>query len=205
MHPVRTFLRHICLLWAILASLSGIAQAQPRGYVAGPWPDSVESPGLDETQDGFSFSVFRHVVRGKILAGFEALNQRDAGPVLSLMADDVQYTFEGQHALGGTRTSKQGVAKWFERLFRLLPGTFTIRSVEVTGWPWRATAYIVFEDRVNPLFGSPYVNHGVQVVEMEWGTAVAVHTYVDTDKVVRVLRTLAEHGVAEASAPPITE
>lgn len=176
-----------------------------RGAIAGPWPAAVASTPVDTTGDGLSVDIFRNVVRGKVIAAFEALNRRDAKPVLALMADDVRYSFEGDHALGGTRVTKAGVEQWFERLFRLLPSQFTLRSVEVAGWPWRATAYIVFEDRVSPRVGDAYVNRGVQIVEMEWGKAVAIRTFVDTDKVVRALRVLADNGVAEALAAPITD
>jgi ketosteroid isomerase-like protein len=160
---------------------------------------------VDSTDDGFSLGPFRAVVRGKVLSSFERLSEGDASRALGLMAPDVTYTFEGSHALGGTRTSRAAVERWFARLLRLLPGKFTIRSVEVVGWPWRATVYTVFEDVVHPAFGEPYRNHGVQVTDLEWGTAVRIHTYVDTAKVERALRTLAEHGVAEAEAPPIVD
>lgn len=160
---------------------------------------------VDATDDRFSIDVFRAVVRGKVLHSFERLSEGDPSAALALMSPAVEYTFEGEHALGGTRVSRDGVEKWFGRLLRLLPGRFTIRSVEVAGWPWRSTVYTVFEDVVRPRFGEPYRNHGVQVVDLEWGQAVRIHTYVDTAKVGRALRVLAEHGVDEATAPPILE
>ncbi len=181
------------------------ACAGAPGAITGPWPPATVTTPVDATDDGLSTDVFRNVVRGKVIHAFEALNRQDAGPVLALMADDVRYTFAGDHALGGTRVSKQGVSTWFDRLFSLLPSQFTIRSVEVVGWPWRSTAYVVFEDSVSPKVGQSYRNQGVQVVEMVWGKAVSIHTFVDTDQVVRALRILAEHGVEEARAAPITD
>lgn len=160
---------------------------------------------VDETHDGFSLDVYRNIVRGKVIDSFAHLSQGDASRALGLMATDVEYTFEGSHALGGTRVSRAGVEKWFARLLRLLPGKFTLRSVEVVGAPWRSTVYTVFEDVVTPQYGEPYRNHGVQIVELRWGTAVRIHTYVDTAKVAHALRLLAEQGVSEASAPPIVE
>jgi ketosteroid isomerase-like protein len=160
---------------------------------------------VDGTHDGFSLNVYRNVVRGKVLRSFAALSERDPSLALALMSPDVEYTFEGSHALGGTRTSRAGVEKWFARLLRLLPGTFTITSVEVVGWPWRSTVYTVFEDTVAPAYGETYRNHGIQVIDLEWGKAVRIHTYVDTATVERALRILAEHGFTEASAPPILE
>lgn len=159
----------------------------------------------DHTDDGFSLNPFRAIVRGKVLHSFERLSEGDPSAALALMDEKVEYTFEGEHALGGTRVSKAGVARWMERLLRLLPGKFEIQSVEVVGWPWRATVYVVFEDWVTPTIGEPYRNHGVQVVDLEWGVAVRIHTYVNTAKVERALEVLAEHGIPEATAPPITD
>ena len=191
------------LLGALLVPWS-ISQAASRGAVAGPW-ESTEVKRTDATDDGFSVDVYRNIVRSRVLNAFDALNRQDAQPALQLMSDDVRYTFEGQHALGGTRQSRAGVERWFKRLFSLLPSRFTLRSVEVAGWPWRSTAYVVFEDAVTPVVGEPYRNQGVQVIELEWGKAVAIHTYVDTAKIEHALKRLADAGVGEATASPITD
>ena len=183
-----------------------VSKAAPTGAVAGPWiTGSGGEHRVDATQDPASLNIFRNIVRSRVLESFEALSRRDPSVALSLMAEDVRYTFEGEHALGGTRVSRAGVQRWFTRLLALVPGRFTIRSVEVSGWPWRATAYVVFEDFVEPAFGAPYRNQGIQVVELVWGKAVAIHTYVDTAKVIAALKVLAEHGVADAQASPITD
>jgi hypothetical protein len=58
---------------------------------------------------------------------------------------------------------------------------------------------------VTPAFGAPYVNQGVQVVELVWGRAKRIHTYVNTAKMRHALDVLAEHGVLEARADPIAE
>jgi ketosteroid isomerase-like protein len=186
--------------------LVALAASGCAHHVAGPGATSVEPPTpLDATHDGVSLDPFRLVVRHRILRTFERLSAGDPAYALDQMADDVEYTFEGDHALGGTRVSRAGVARWFDRLLRLLPGQFTIRSVQVVGWPWRALVYTVFEDVVRPAVGAPYRNHGVQIVELHWGTAVRIHTYVDTAKIERALRELAAAGISEAAAPPILE
>lgn len=166
---------------------------------------TITIASVDATQDGFSLNPYRFIVRQKVLRSFAHLSIGDASQALALMARDVTYTFEGDHALGGTRVSRAGVEKWFARLLKLLPGRFQIRKVDVIGMPWRTRVYTVFEDTVTPAFGAPYTNQGVQVVELEWGVAKRIHTYVNTDKVRRALDVLAEHGVDEAHAAPITE
>jgi ketosteroid isomerase-like protein len=165
----------------------------------------ARSERVDSTHAGFSLNVFKSIVRGKVLRSFEQLSRGDPSVALALMSPEVEYTFEGAHALGGTRTTRLGVEKWFGRLLRLLPGRFTIRRVEVAGWPWRATVYTTFEDAVSPAYGPPYRNRGVQIAELAWGKAVRIHTFVDTARIEGALRALAAHGVAEAAAPPILE
>jgi ketosteroid isomerase-like protein len=184
----------------------GLALAGCASMIAGPGQATVApATPVDATHDGASLDPFRYVVRRKVLRSFERLSAGDPSAALRLMADDVTYTFAGDHALGGTRTSRAAVERWFHRLLRLLPGRFTIRSVQVVGWPARAVVYTVFEDVVHPAFGEPYRNQGVQVVELRWGKAVHIHTYVDTALVTRALAVLAAHGVTEAAAPPILE
>ncbi len=165
---------------------------------------SVSGP-VNQTHDLRSLDPFRAIVQGKVLHSFERLSEGDPSAALALMHRDVTYTFEGRHALGGTRVSRQGVERWFGRLLRLLPGRFTLRSIEVVGWPWRSTVYTVFEDEVRPAAGAPYRNHGVQVVHLAWAQAVRIHTYVDTALVEAALGELARAGVAEAAAPPILD
>lgn len=189
----------------VLAALALVLSGCGGGVAARGGDGTTVTAAVDSTRDGFSLNVYRNIVRGKVIDSFARLNEGDATRALGLMSDDVHYTFEGAHALGGTRVSKQGVEKWFARLFRLIPGRFTLRSVEVVGGPWRSTVYTVFEDVVTPAWGEAYRNHGVQVVELEWGTAVRIHTYVDTAKVERALAVLAAHGVSEAAAAPIVE
>lgn len=158
---------------------------------------------VDQTSDGLTLDPFAAIVRSKVLHSFARLSEGDPSAALALMDERVHYTFEGDHALGGTRTDREAVARWFERLLRLLPGRFAIKRIAISGWAARATVTVVFEDTVRPAFGEPYTNHGVQVTELRWGKATRIQTYVNTALVERALRRLAEHGVDEASAPPI--
>ena len=64
---------------------------------------------VDATRDGFSFNPYHYIVRQKVLRSFAHLSVGDASEALALMARDVTYTFEGEHALGGTRISRAGV------------------------------------------------------------------------------------------------
>jgi ketosteroid isomerase-like protein len=193
--------------WAFLLGValvtSGCAAHQGTTNMNASNPPAA---GVDQTDDGLTLNPFHAVVRSKILNAFEGLTKHDPAPALSVMADDVHYTFDGEHALGGTRVTRAGVEKWFGRLFRLSPGRFVIRHVEVSGWPWSARAETTFEHQVTPPDGEPYWATAVQVAELDWGTAVRIRTTVlDMGKLVATLNALAVHGNQEAAAPQILE
>jgi ketosteroid isomerase-like protein len=191
-------------LLALLFTLGCSGSHNMNATLTSPTPSSTLPP-TDATADGFSANVYRNVVRSKVIRAFERLSERDAHAALDLMDEDVHYWFSGSHALGGERVTKRGVAKWFDRLFRMFRSTFVLRSVEVAGWPWRSTVVTVFEDHVEAAVGTPYVNHCVQVTKLRWGKAVEIRTYVDTARIEAMLSMLAESGVDEARAPPIVE
>lgn len=146
---------------------------------------------------------YKIVLRKKILDGFQQLNQGNYKPLIALFSDNVHYRFEGNHALGGERFTKKAVEVWFERLLRLLPSKFEIKSMLIHGQPWNTDVIIEFQDQVSPLNIDSYTNNGIQKVKIIWGKAVDVHTYVDTYKIQRALKLLAEQGIEEAIAEPI--
>lgn len=71
-------------------------------------------------------SPYKRILMRRIKRGFAAFSRGDYRPLLALYADDVHQVFEGNHALGGERNSKQLVEQWFSRFVRLLPSVFTI-------------------------------------------------------------------------------
>jgi ketosteroid isomerase-like protein len=159
----------------------------------------------DHTDGAWTLNPYHAVVRRKVLSAFSAMNRRDFEVALGLMAEDVHYCFEGEHALGGERFTRAGVRRWFDRLWRLLHSDFHVYSVAVTGFPWDTTVVVRFADHARPAVGAPYVNHGVQVSRLRWGKVVDVYTAVDAQKLATVLAAMAVAGVAEAAAPPISD
>ena len=149
-------------------------------------------------------TAYRYAVEGVVRFAFARLSAGDYRTLLMACASDVEHTFAGEHALGGTRHSKEGLERWFERLFRLFPGLdFEVKRVLVRGWPWRTEAMIEWVDRARPADGVPYVNEGCHVLRFSWGRLVGLHAYLDTQKVEEVCERLAQEGVEEAAAPPI--
>ena len=149
-------------------------------------------------------AAYRHAVEGAVRLAFGRLSKGDYRTMLTACAPDVEHTFSGEHALGGTRHGKEALGRWFGRLYRLFPGLdFEVKRVLVRGWPWRTVAMIEWVDRARPADGSPYVNEGCHVLRFSWGRLVGLHAYLDTQKVEETLDRLARRGIEEASAPPI--
>ena len=151
----------------------------------------------------FYWNPYKIILRKKIINGFAEFSKGNYKPLLDLYADDVHQTFEGNHALGGERFSKDKVEQWFQRFVRLIPSRFTIEDVIVQGGPWNTAAVVVFSDSVNIPGVEPYVNNGIMHVKIKWGKANDVHIYVDTAKIIYALNKLYESGVEEAGAKPI--
>jgi len=147
---------------------------------------------------------YRYAVAGVVRLAFGRLSAGDYHTLLMACAADVEHTFSGEHALGGTRHSKEALGRWFERLYRLFPGLdFEVKRVLVRGWPWRTVAMIEWVDRARPADGLPYLNEGTHVLRFSWGRLVGLHAYLDTQKVAAVCARLANEGIEEAAAPPI--
>jgi ketosteroid isomerase-like protein len=153
----------------------------------------------------FFLNPYKLVIKSRIINGFNALNRGDYHAVTALFAENVHYWFSGDSAVGGERGSRKACEAWFVRLLNLLPGQFSIKSMQITGMPWKTTVITQFQDVVTPQLGSPYTNDGIQVICIRWGKAVSVRTYVDTLKVSKALRYMAENGVVEAAAQPIQD
>lgn len=149
------------------------------------------------------WNPYKIILRKKILDGFAAFSNGDYKPLLALYDDHVHQKFEGDHAVGGERHSKEKVELWFQRFIRLLPSKFEILDVIVQGMPWNTVAIVEFRDTVTPKGVAEYVNNGIMNAKIRWGKAYDVHIYVNTHKVEKALAALAATGVEEAGYPPI--
>jgi ketosteroid isomerase-like protein len=160
---------------------------------------------VNKTNDGLIINPYKIIVRQKILKSFIELNKFNSTELLNSLSKNATYIFEGDNSLGGQRNSKIGIDKWFQRLFRLLPGQFEVLSIIIKGVPWDTDAIVEFKDYVKPQFGEPYTNYGVQRIKLKFGKITHIHTYVDTEKITRALNELAKNGIEEAKAKQITE
>jgi ketosteroid isomerase-like protein len=149
---------------------------------------------------------FRLGVERNLRATFRRVGQRDYETLLEQTAPSVLHVFPGEHALGGTRHTRDSLRRWFERLFVLFPELrFEIKEVAVRGWPWDATVMVQWENRGRACDGQPYANQGAHVLRLRWGRLVYLHEYLDSQRVAAVCRRLAREGVSEAAAKPVTD
>jgi ketosteroid isomerase-like protein len=148
--------------------------------------------------------MYRAIVARRIRTAWDHLGRGDYGYVLDQLAPRFTHSFAGDHALGGERSSRDTQRAWFERLFRLLPGIeFRVGDILVRGWPWRTRAVALIRVRAT-VAGEPYENEVAQTIDLRWGRITRIHNLEDTQTLAAALEQLAETGLGEARAAPIT-
>lgn len=150
--------------------------------------------------------MFRALVRRRVISNFARLSAGDYKAVVAQMAPDVHHVFAGDSALGGERHTREGVERWFERLFRLYPQVqFEVGRVISSGPPWDIWTAAEWIGHVTPAAGDPYVNTGTHVFRIRNGRVVYFHAYEDSQKVAHACEQMAALGVEEAAAAPIID
>ncbi len=150
--------------------------------------------------------MYRFIVERRVRQVFAQLSAGNYESSLAQFPPRIYHFFPGDHALGGVRRTREGMRRWFERLYAIFPGLhFEIRGVLVRGWPWRTTIAIEWTDRATLPDGSRYENEGVHIMQMRWGRVVAFRPYLDTQLVADACERAARAGVSEAMARPIED
>lgn len=150
--------------------------------------------------------MYALIVERKLRAIFAALNRGEFEAMLAGLAPDFEYRFEGDSPIGGLRSSRDTMAAWWQRLYRLFPGLqFEVQAVDVLGPPWNTRIHVRLEFRVPHADGGPYRNVVMQQMRMRWGRITHIHTLEDTQRCSRFLAWRAAQGDTEAQAAPITD
>ena len=148
--------------------------------------------------------MYHAIVKRIARNAFEDLSNRKVEPLIERAAPDLRYTFAGDHALGGTRRSREAFRAWMARLYRLFPElTFTIRDMMATGPPWNTRLAIAWNDQGVAADGVSYENDGVHLLRLKWGRLMELHATLDTQHLERTLDRMAAAGIEEAAADPI--
>jgi ketosteroid isomerase-like protein len=149
--------------------------------------------------------MYKAIARRKAEATFDALSRGDWESALKDVAPDVHHVFPGDNAIGGERHSKEALQRWFERLHRLIPDLhFDVRRISVKGWPWDMMVAVEWSDHGHASDGVAYENEGAHWIRLQRGKATYIHAYLDTEKVTAICDRLAQAGIAEAAAEPIS-
>jgi ketosteroid isomerase-like protein len=149
--------------------------------------------------------MYKAIARRKAEATFDALSRGDWESALKDVAPDVHHVFPGDNAIGGERHSKEAMQRWFERLHRLIPDLhFDVRRISVKGWPWDMMVAVEWSDHGHASDGVAYENEGAHWIRLQRGKATYIHAYLDTEKVTAICDRLAQAGIAEAAAEPIS-
>jgi ketosteroid isomerase-like protein len=149
--------------------------------------------------------MLKPLIRRRVRSIFDALSRGDSRLALAGLSNDVHHIFAGDHALGGERHSRHAFERWFERLFRLFELRFDVRRVIVSGPPWNIYVAVEWVANGKTAAGEPYGNEGAHVLRILWGKVVYVHAYEDSQRVAQACRRMADAGIEEAAAAPITD
>lgn len=139
------------------------------------------------------------------MAGLAALERGDLDELLADFNDAFEFSFSGDSPLGAHLHTRQALRSWFERLRRLLPEPrFDIHDVVVQGWPWDLT--LAIRASINStVLGEPYRNDFAQFLYLRWMKVTKDIVIEDTQRWERACRRMAQAGVVEAAALPITD
>jgi|ERR1700689_3400483 ketosteroid isomerase-like protein len=150
--------------------------------------------------------MYHRIVARKVRATFGQIGAGNWEPMLTGMAPGFTYRFYGSSALSGERHTLDGLRRWWERSTKLLPNPdFTIEEVIVAGWPWATRVATRVRVRAVLADGSAYDNIFMQNLSMRWARITQIHTLEDTATLQAALDRLAEAGIDEAHADPITD
>jgi ketosteroid isomerase-like protein len=155
--------------------------------------------------------MYRSIVRWRVRSLFAEANKGNWHAIIDSLSPNFIYRFVGDTPLGGTRTTKEAMQAWFERIFRLVPDAqFHPQTIVVEGAPWntRVMTYVKFKGTlpaVSNAPGLPYENDVMQLMRLQWGRIASVITIEDTQRFVAILPALAAAGIADATAAPITD
>ncbi|MFV0430339.1 MAG: nuclear transport factor 2 family protein [Arachnia sp.] len=150
--------------------------------------------------------MYRRIIRARIRGVFERINSGDYMAMVDALAPRFEYHFHGDHALGGRRTTRAAMIRWWQRLVGLMPGIhFDVREVIVNGGPWRTRVAVRAVVTGELADGSPYTNIVVQFLTLAWGKVASVESLEDLQILERSLSIAAENGLADALAEPICD
>jgi ketosteroid isomerase-like protein len=131
------------------------------------------------------------------------LNAGDYKPLLDNYADDfVLHFHEGPHRWSGDWVGKAGFDAFLQN-FTAAGRIGEIKAVATSGPLWALTMWVRFDDHADGTDGTRlYENQTVLVLRTRWGKVVEQEDfYLDTERIARFDRKLAELGIEPIADP----
>jgi ketosteroid isomerase-like protein len=143
--------------------------------------------------------MYHQIVQKIVKQGFRELSQGNFEHVVKQFAPNIIFSFMGDHALGGERHGQKETRAWFQKLHGFFPDlTLNPLEIVVVGLPWNTMVRVRFTVQATLPGGMLYTNEGAQILRLRWGKITEDRIYEDTEKLIRVLEYLAQHGKDEA-------
>ena len=151
--------------------------------------------------------MYHSFIRQKIKKVFEQLSRGDFEPSLAQIAvGHFEHRFSGNHCLGGTRHSVDGMRRWFQRLFTLFPHLeFEVKEILIKGGPWNTLVAVEWIDRGITQDTKPYQNNGTHMIRLKWGKLISIHAYLDSQRIEDECQRMFNQGIKEAGAVAIED
>jgi ketosteroid isomerase-like protein len=156
---------------------------------------------------GLARAGYHAFVRRNAQQVFDLLNRGDYETLLQQrFAPDTVHTMVGEHALGGVRHSAAATRQWFARVYRLFPDRhFTLNELYINGGPGDTRIAACWTQRIVPQHGPAFTTEGVNRIQIRRGTLVRETIHPNTQQLRAALDAMAQQGIVEAAAPPITD
>lgn len=150
--------------------------------------------------------MYHRIVRAQLRSTYDKINDGDYLTMVDGLAPAFDYHFHGQHALGGRRTTRAAMIRWWQRIVQLLPGArFDVQDILVNGGPWRTRIAVRSLVSATLPDGTRYRNTVFQFLTLVWGKVTSVETIEDLQLLEGALRVVAESGNTAALADPIED
>jgi ketosteroid isomerase-like protein len=150
--------------------------------------------------------MYKTIVAKRVRGIFEEINKGNYQAMIDGLASTFEYRFLGDHPLSGHRTKVATMDQWWQRVFRLLPGSqFTIRQVIVQGHPLNTRIAVRMTIAADLPSGDKYSNDVMQFMRLRLGKLTHIETMEDTARFERYLETLRTEGHPDAAAEPLSD
>lgn len=147
----------------------------------------------------YGLSIYKTVVESKVRGVFAGLTEGRLEALTSQLANEFEYSYLGDHALGGVRTTMSAMEAWGDRLYTVFPDiSFCVEDVAIRGMPWNTVvlAHVTVTSPSHP-------NELFQKIQLRWGKVTSVRTLVNLEALDENLHRRAAEGEPVALAGPI--